>query len=172
MRVGYKMKKLIITLLITLPMQPVFAKQTKVAPQKSEPTLTREVATARAINWANIRADLVTLTERFKSPAYTSSQKLDMLPATNELLSYMQDLKFNPAEKRDQISVVVQLLEATLATDLVSSNADTVYYDYEKFKPYYMDELSRLPNKKAAAKIMRIFSDLSQVEIDNEEAGI
>jgi len=67
-----------------------------------------------------------------------------LFPKTNATLSLMQDLKLSPEEKADQVKVVVALIAQTFPLDYASSNIDTIYFEYEKFKSLYDAEFSKI----------------------------
>lgn len=149
------MKKLILIILISMQANAVFAQ----APTAKKTAPTRK--SAQLSSWAHIRENLVHLTQKFQSRALSEDQKVSLLPVTNELLSYMQDIKLSSAEKIDQINVVVQLLAASLEYDFASSNADTVYFEYATFKGAYIQAINQLPNARIRRELLDTFKDLS-----------
>lgn len=152
------MKKIIVALLLTT--QTSWASSATLPATSFTPQQKRVVASYST--WESIKADLKTLESRFKNPRLTEDQKIDLLPVTNQLLSLMQDLTFNEQEKLDSIATVVQLMAASVDYDFASSNQDTLYFDYARFKTAYLQEIAKLPRDKGSM-IRDIFADLEEV---------
>lgn len=162
------MKKLLLLLIISMQVNNALATSTSV--KTNEPGH----KVARTVSWDQIRSDLIRLTQKFQNSSLNEDQKVALLPATNELLSYMQDIHLNEHEKMDQIQVVVQLLAASHEADFASSNADTLYFEYAKFKNYYGRVINQLPNTQVRKELLNTFNELESaagaVESETEES--
>lgn len=154
------MKNIILALLVSLSLQPAFAanqKTTKTSLNSIQSSTLRTPAMA-AYSWAQIRSGIINMTLAFLSPKYSSEQKMDLLPQTNELLAYMQDIKFKtPEEKVSQIALVVNLLVASSPYDYASSNIDTLVEDYIAFKGIYDEEINKIQHTKTRVRIFKTF---------------
>ncbi len=148
------MKKLILLILISMQVNVAFAQAS--APKKNAPV----AKSAQIGSWVNIRADLIRLTQQFQNKNLSEDQKVSLLPVTNELLSYMQDIQLGTNEKMEQIQIVVQLLASSLEYDFASSNADTVYFEYAKYKGAYIQTIKQLTNTRVAKELLSTFRDL------------
>lgn len=148
------MKKIIFA--IILLSQTSWAGTTTLPSKAFAPTQKRVVA--NATNWAGIKADLKTLEARFKDPRLTEDQKVDLLPVTNQLLSIMQEINLNTHERTDAIATVVELMAASVEYDFASSNQDTLFFHYLKYKKEYLEQLNKLP-QETRIMIKEIFMD-------------
>lgn len=149
------MKKLILLIIISMQVT-VFSAQASMNKKNSPASKTSQMS-----SWVSIRADLIRLTQQFQNRNLSDDQKVSLLPITNELLSYMQDILLGTSEKKDQIQIVVQLLAASLEYDFASSNADTVYFEYAKYKGAYIQAIKQLPNTRVAKELLSTFNELS-----------
>lgn len=121
-------------------------------------------SSSNEMNWHNIKNELQLMTERYKDSKLDQKQKVKFLPRTNELLSYMQDIKLSESEKQEQIKIVVKLLEASLPTDFASSNMDTLYFEYKKFQKAYENEINNLENKRVSKDLIDTFKSFEDRE--------
>ncbi|MGE5086467.1 MAG: hypothetical protein ACM3MG_09225 [Bacillota bacterium] len=166
------MKKLILFIVVALQVNTSFAKEASVKRAvASSPRVARSYQATQVLGWSGIRADLVKLTAKFQSKDLTDDQKVSLLPVTNELLSYMQDIAVTEAEKMDQIDVVVKLLAASLNYDFASSNEDTVYFEFMKHKGAYQRAIKALPDVEIRRELLDTFSDLEASTAEQSEAG-
>ena len=164
------MKKVILLIVVALQVNTAFAKETSVKRAvASSPRVVHQAA--QTLTWSGIRAELVKLTEKFQSKHLTEDQKVNLLPITNEMLSYMQDLTLTETEKMDQIDVVVRLLAASLNYDFASSNEDTVYFEYMKYKGAYQLAIKAIPDVNTRRELLDTFADLEASTAEQSEAG-
>lgn len=160
------MKKLILLIIISMQVT-VFSAQASMNKKNSPASKASQMS-----SWVSIRADLIRLTQQFQNRNLSEDQKVSLLPITNELLSYMQDIQLGTSEKMDQIQIVVQLLAASLEYDFASSNADTVYFEYAKYKGAYIQAIKQLPNTRVAKELLSTFNELSSAANNfQSEAG-
>ncbi|MFM6928466.1 MAG: hypothetical protein ACKOX6_08370 [Bdellovibrio sp.] len=162
------MKKLILLIVVALQVNTAFAKEMSV---KRFVASSPRTEGAQVLTWSGIRSELVNLTAKYQSKKLTDDQKVNLLPVTNELLSYMQDIAVTETEKMDQIDVVVKLLAASLNYDFASSNEDTVYFEFMKFKGAYQRAIKALSDVETRRELLDTFADLEASTAEQSEAG-
>lgn len=161
------MKKIIFAIIIL--MQTSWASAATLP--HSNLTTQQKRTVANYTSWHSLKADLKALEQKFNDPRLTDSQKVKLFPITNRLLSLAQDIEMNEHEKRDQIATVVELMGASFDYDFASSNQDTLYFDYVRYKQVYLEEISKLPKHKAQ-EIKSIFTEFEESDDAlNSEAG-
>lgn len=148
--------KILLTVLLFSTLGLANANASFKAPQKT--------ATTAFIQWSDVRFKLIDLAEQFRDDRISKKEKEKLLPATNEYLSYMQDLNFTATQDQERVQLVVDLLAATLEFDFASSNADTVYFDYKENKELYDRAIQFLADQKVARELMDTFRSLSEAE--------
>jgi hypothetical protein len=166
------MKKVILLIVVALQVNTAFAKETSVKRAvASSPRVNQPHQVTKTLTWSGVRGELVKLTEKFQSKHLTEDQKVSLLPITNEMLSHMQDLTLTETEKMDQIDVVVRLLAASLNYDFASSNEDTVYFEYMKYKGAYQLAIKAIPDVNTRRELLDTFADLEASTAEQSEAG-
>ncbi|KYG65618.1 hypothetical protein AZI86_00630 [Bdellovibrio bacteriovorus] len=117
-----------------------------------------------AKNWKESKAALNALAVKFRDAKLTKEQKVELLPASNNLLYDTQQLKLSKAEKAEQIKVIVDFLAATIDTDFANSNTDSVYDDFKVNKKAYLAEINKITDKKIKEEIIEAFDSWADLE--------
>lgn len=157
MKKGFLIIMAIIFVLGALP----FAEAQSKAP-KSAASTPAEPPVAK--NWKESKAALTSLALKFRDAKLTKEQKVELLPASNNLLFDTQQLKLNKAEKAEQIKVIVDFLAATIETDFANSNTDSVFDDFKVNKKAYLVEINKISDKTIKAEILDAFESWSDLE--------
>lgn len=135
------MRKLVVLAILFLTSLGAVAESSKTA---AKPAKAAHKTVQAPLNWASVKQELLSMAARFSNQKISEKAKIAMLPHANEVLSDVQDLKYNAAEKAEQIRVVVAFLAASYEADLANSNTDTIYFDYKANKPAYLAEINKL----------------------------
>ena len=139
------MRTLFAVFLTVIISQPLLAQDNK---SNKAPAEMAESLASSEMTWSSIKAELISMTKSFKDRSLSRENKMKLFPKANATLSLMQDLKLTPEEKSEQIKIVVTLISHTYALDYASSNLDTIYFDYEKFKALYDAEINKIKSTK------------------------
>lgn len=134
-------------------------KSSKAASTPAEPPIAK--------NWKDSKAALNQLAEKFRDPKLSKEQKVELLPASNNLLYDTQQLKLSKAEKKEQIEVLVKFIAATIETDFANSNTDSLSDDFAANKKTYLAEINKLPNKDTREEILEAFDAWAELAKDN-----
>lgn len=123
-----------------------------------------------AKNWKESKEALKKLAAKFRDPQLAKAQKVELLPASNNLLYDTQQLKLSKAEKSEQIQVIVNFLAATIDSDFANSNTDSVYDDFKAHKKAYLAEIGKIKDKSIKDEILDAFDAWSEAEKDSQKS--
>lgn len=145
--------------------------------RKASKTVAASAEPPVAKTWKESKEALNKLAEKFRDPKLTKEQKVELLPATNNLLYDTQQLKLSKAEKQEQIAVIVQFIAATIDTDFANSNTDSTYDDFKANKKAYLAEIAKIKDKETREEIIDAYDGWAEAEKDaakedvDEESG-
>lgn len=155
--------------LLTFAAVAVFAAKPTPTPASAAAKSDENEEAAEAVpTWLEQKVLLQNLEAKFRDKTLSAKEKVKLVTQGNALLSEIADIEFTPAQKKEQVAVVVNFISATIDSDANNSHTNTMYEDYKVNKKAYETEIAKLSSKDAQKKIRKAFQDW--VEFENESS--